>query len=142
MRTISVCLLSGTVILLTGCGGGLPKTVKVTGRVTFDGQPPPAEGCVYFLHVEAADGFSVHPATGIFGKDGAYSAKTFEPGDGLSPGTYVMHVECWETPPNLEGKPTKSYVPAKYQSAQTSGFELKITPDMRAQEVDLNIVTK
>jgi hypothetical protein len=125
-----------------GCGSGLPQTVRVTGRVTFDGQPPPGAGTVYFLPQTAAEGFPSRPATGDFDARGDFQAKTFEPGDGLMPGKYTMHVECWQTPPNMEGKPVKSYVPKKYQSAESSGFALEITPDMRAQEITLDVVTK
>jgi hypothetical protein len=58
------------------------------------------------------------------------------------PGKYTMHVECWQSPPNMEGKPVKSFVPQKYQSAATSGFTLDITADMRTQEANLNVLTK
>jgi hypothetical protein len=129
-------------LLVTGCGSNLPQTIRVTGRVTFDGKPPPGPGSVYFLPVEASEGFPSRPATGDFDKDGNFKAKTFDPGDGLMPGKYIMYIECWESPPNLEGKPVKSYVPQKYQSAQTSGFKLDITPDMGPQEIELNVVTK
>jgi hypothetical protein len=61
---------------LTGCGSGLPQTVPVSGRVTFDGQPPPGPGTIYFLPQEAAAGFPSRPATGDFDSTGAYRAKT------------------------------------------------------------------
>src|SRR5207244_1962164 len=115
-------------VIADGCGNRLPQTVQVSGRVTFDGQAPPGPGTVYFLPQEAAKGFPSRPATGDFDRAGYFKAKTFEPDDGLMPGKYTMHVECYETPPNMEGKPVKSYVPSKYQSAATSGFELEITP--------------
>ena len=127
---------------IVGCGSGLPQTVRVSGRVTFDGQAPPGPGTVYFLPQEAGEGFPSRPATGDFDKEGHFKAATFARGDGLMPGKYTMHIECIQTPPNMEGKPVKSHVPTKYQSAQTSGFKLDITPDMRSQEVNLDIVTK
>jgi hypothetical protein len=127
-------------LLSSGCGSGSPRTVRVSGRVTFDGQAPPAPGTVYFLPQEAAEGFPSRPATGEFDKDGYYKAKTFDPGDGLMPGKYTMHVECWQTPPNMEGKPVKSFVPSKYQSAETSGFQVEITTEMRSQEVNLDVL--
>jgi hypothetical protein len=129
-------------LMILGCGSNMPQTVPVSGRVTFDGQPPPGPGTVYFLPKEAAEGFPSRPATGDFDKDGNYKVKTFDPADGLMPGKYIMHVECWETPPNMEGKPVKSYVPEKYQSVETSGLKLDITPDMGSQTVNLDVVTK
>jgi hypothetical protein len=125
-----------------GCGSGLPQTVRVSGRVTFDGQPPPGPGTIYFLPQEAGPGFPSRPATGDFDKDGSFQAKTFEPGDGLMPGKYTMHIECFQTPPNMEGKPVKSYVPQKYQSAESSGFKIEITPNMGSRELNLDVVTK
>ena len=129
-------------LVLAGCGSNLPQTVRVSGRVTFDGKAPPAAGSIYFLPVEAAEGFPSRPAIGEFDASGQYRATTFEPGDGLMPGKYIMHIECWQSPPNLEGNPVKSFVPQKYQAANTSGFKVEITPKMRSQTVDLDVVTK
>ena len=131
-----------TVMHLSACGSNLPKTIRVSGRVTFDGQPPPGPGSVYFLPIEAAEGFPSRPASGAFGTDGGFKAKTFEPGDGLMPGKYLLAIECWDTPPSMQGNPGKSHVPKKYQSPQTSGFKLDITRDMGPQEINLDVVTK
>ena len=60
----------------------------------------------------------------------------------LMPGKYTMHIECYQTPPNMEGKAVKSYVPQKYQSAETSGFQVEITSNMGPQQVKLDVVTK
>jgi hypothetical protein len=135
-------LILPAVLLLTSCGSDLPQTIPVSGRVTFDGKPPPAVGNVQFLALEAAEGFPLRPASGAFGTDGQYRAQTFEPGDGLMPGKYLLSVECWDVPPNMSGNPGKSHVPKKYQSPRTSGFTLDITPDMRKQVVNLDVVTK
>ena len=95
-----------------------------------------------FFPQEAAEGFPSRPATGDFDKEGYFKATTFEAGDGLMPGKYTMHIECYQTAPNMEGRPVKSYVPQKYQSAATSGFELEITPRMGPQQVKLDLITK
>jgi len=101
-----------------------------------------AQSIFYFLPQEASQGFPSRPATGDFDSEGYFKAKTFDPGDGLMPGKYTMHVECYQTPPNMEGKPVKSYVPQKYQSAATSGLELEITPRMGPQTVNFDLATK
>lgn len=124
-----------------GCGSDLPQTVPVTGRVTFDGHAPPGPGSVYFVPQEAATGFPMRPGTGDFDQEGYFTTKTFDPGDGLMSGKYTMLIECWQVPPNLEGKPSMTYVPKKYQSAQTSGFKLDITPDMEPQTITLDVTT-
>jgi hypothetical protein len=139
---LRLLLILPAVLLLTSCGSGLPQTIPVSGRVTFDGQPPPAAGNVQFLPVEAAEGFPQRPASGAFGTDCQFRAQTFEPGDGLMPGKYLLSIECWDTPPNMSGHPGKSHVPKKYQSPRTSGFTLDITPNMRSQVVNLDIVTR
>jgi hypothetical protein len=142
LRASHCVLLLFAGLAFTGCWNNLPKTIRVSGRVTFDGQPPPGAGTVYFLPIEAGEGFPSRPASGDFSTDGQFRAKTFEPGDGLMPGKYLMSIECWETPPNMTGAPVKSHVPKKYQSPQSSGFKLDITPTMRPQEVNLDVVTK
>ncbi len=129
-------------LLLAGCGGNLPKTIKVSGRVTFDGHSPPAPGKVYFLPIEPAAGFPSRPAKGDYDQDGYFRATTFEPGDGLMPAKYLISIESWEAPPNMSGNPGKSFVPKKYQSPQTSEFKLDITPQTKAQEIRLDVVTK
>jgi hypothetical protein len=136
-----VSILSAAV-MLAACGSNLPKTIPVSGQVTFDGQPSPAAGSVLFLPIEAAEGFPSRPASGAFGTDGRFKAKTFEPGDGLMPGKYLLSVECWETPPSMQGNPGKSHVPKKYQSPQTSGLKLYVTRDMGPQEIKVDVVTK
>ncbi|MDX1943842.1 MAG: hypothetical protein SFU86_00430 [Pirellulaceae bacterium] len=132
----------GGLLLLAGCGDDLPRRVPVSGQVLFDGGPCPGRGTVYFLPLEGAEGFPLRPATAEFGVDGKFRVATFDAGDGLLPGKYQMHVECYETPPNMDGKPVKSHVPPQYQSAQTSGFALEITPDMRSREIELDLITK
>ena len=139
---LNSALLAFMQVTMTGCGNNLPQTVKVSGRVTFDGQPPPAAGSILFLPVEAAEGFPLRPASGAVGLDGQFAAQTFEPGDGLMPGKYLVSIECWDMPPSMQGNPGKSYVPKKYQSPQESGLSLDLTPQMRSQEASFDVVTK
>ena len=129
-------------LLGAGCGPNLPKTIRVTGRVTFDGQDPPAPGKVYFLPIEPAEGFPSRPAKGDYDQNGYFRATTFEPGDGLMPAKYLISIESWETAPNMSGNPGTSHVPKKYQSPQTSGFKLDITPRTPPQEIKLDVATK
>ena len=137
---VSMIALIG--LLVVGCGSGLPQTIRVAGRVTFNGQEPPAPGKVYFLPVEPAEGFPSRPAKGDYDKAGYFRATTFEPGDGLMPAKYLISIESWEAAPNMNGAPGKSYIPKKYQSPQTSGFTLDITPRTPPQDIKLDVVTK
>ena len=141
-RSVYLLVVIGAILVTCGCGSDVPQTVKVSGKVTFDGGRPLGPGVVYFLPLEAAKDFPTRPGNADFGADGSFTAYTFDPGDGLMPGKYGVYVECWETAPNMDGKPVKSFLPAKYQSAETSGLELEITADMRSKAYDINVVTK
>lgn len=139
LAKICACVIAAG---LAGCGSDLPQTVPVTGTVTFDGAAPPGPGIVYFLPQEAAAGFPSRPGSGDFDAQGKYSATTFAPRDGLMPGKYTVYIECWQTPPNMEGKPVKSYVPKKFQDAQTSGMKLDVAPGSRSIEQNFEVVSK
>src|SRR5262249_50360579 len=110
----SLCLVLG-LLFLCGCSSG-PKCVPVSGKVTLDGQKVPGPGFIYF-NTDSGAGGSARPGTAEFDADGNYTAQTFTPGDGLLPGKYVVRVDCWQTPPNMDGKPVVSYIPQKYQDS-------------------------
>ena len=76
---------------LAGCGGGgggvaRPKTVKVTGKVVYKGQPV-AGASVAFL----GDGSST-PALGRTDAEGRFELTTFDAGDGAVVGTHKVTV--------------------------------------------------
>jgi hypothetical protein len=83
------------------------------------------------------------PATGEFDTDGTLTVTTFKKGDGLLPGTYKVAVSCWEIPPRM-GSPVaaKSYVPTRYRSAASSGFEVTVSPGQSRVEVNIDIPKK
>ena len=86
------------ILLAAGCGS--PKgLVPVEGRVTFAGKQPPGVGYLSFVPREMSvnlrhDKTGALPGSGFFSDDGVYRAGTFNPGDGLRPGTYEVRVEC------------------------------------------------
>ena len=87
-----------------------PQTVNVVGTITFDGQPPKRPGGIFFAPVEVEAGLPKRGGRALFDVDGKFVATSFDPGDGLIPGTYRISVECWKTPPGM-GKPASSFVP-------------------------------
>ena len=112
---------------LAGCGPAYPETVPVSGRITLNGGSWPKAGLLIFAPTEDSVDAPMRPATAQFAADGTFTAATtYEPDDGLLPGTYQLRVECWEQEPNMEGKPVKSYVPDKYHNAATSGLEVQV----------------
>jgi len=117
MKRIAL-LLTGlaAAVVLSGCGPDRPETIHVRGTVTFDGAAPPAEGMVYFAPVRAAEGFSRRPGQARFDTGGAFDVTSFGKGDGLVPGTYLVRVECWKTPPSMDNPGAgESYVAGDYE---------------------------
>lgn len=134
--TIERALFLGILLFAMGCGN--PNgTVRVAGSVSVGGQQPPGEGTITFTPVEPAAGFPKRPAMAKFGTDGEYVTTSYEPGDGLVPGSYKVAVECYETPPNMEGKPVKSFIDKKYMNGETSGFDLVVEPGAKPIEFDI-----
>jgi hypothetical protein len=127
---------------LHGCGPTSPKCVPVTGTVTLDGEKVPGPGRIYFTVDPAGNAAVARPGTAEFDADGKYQAKSFVPGDGLMPGKYLLRVDCWQTPPNMDGKPVVSFIPQKYQSGKGSGLELTVEPESRGIVFDIKLISK
>lgn len=147
-RVVPLVFLPGLLVLAIllgacGCGGRGVEQVQVTGRVTFDGQPMPGLGDLYFTPISTAADQPQRPGFASFGPDGLYSAGTFASGDGLFPGTYHVMVHCWKVAPDEDGKPGQSHIPQRYNSPATSGLELivpsgsnSLTWDVKLQSSD------
>jgi hypothetical protein len=94
------CLGGATLAWGAGCTRrGLPGTVPVEGRVTFDGGTCPAVGSIVFLPAADQPTTSPTPRAGWarFERDGRYRATTLVHGDGLLPGVYEVRVDCRAT---------------------------------------------
>lgn len=115
---VGACAVAG---LLTGCGGGDgPETHRVTGQVTFDGQPV-EDGRITFRKT-GGDGKSF--STEI--KGGGYDLET-------EPGPMAVEITASRLIPgkfdNSNGTPEpvgEMYVPKKYNAATTLAAE--VTP--------------
>ena len=137
-RRIALGLLA--TLAFAGCGGGdHPDTVPVQGRLTYGGGDWPNPGIIYFTVLEPAEGFPRHAGTAKFDTDGRFRAKTWEEGDGLMPGKYRVSVECWKVPPSMDGPPSVSYVPIELQIASRSDWEIEVTPDGEALEIQRDV---
>jgi hypothetical protein len=98
-RAVWFTLLIGLgAIALSGCRDdrGL---VPVTGRITFDRKSPPKPGRLQFGPIESAAGFLQRPGMAMFDANGNFEVTSYEPGDGLTPGTYRVNVICVERDP-------------------------------------------
>lgn len=135
---VAVC---GFLILaLAGCGSKGPKCIPVSGKVTLDGGKVPGPGYIYFT-TEGGEGLS-RPGTAEFDAEGNFKAMTFDPGDGLLPGKYLLRVDCWKTAPNMDGKPVESFIPSKYQDASKSGLELVVEANSKAITYNVELTSK
>jgi hypothetical protein len=118
-----------------GCGGnGRPKTIPISGRVTFDGQPPGEFGQIFFTPTQAASGYNKRPASGTFTGEGTYRVMSWEPDDGLVPGHYTVSL--------MPGDTNATKLPAKYQQGGTSGLEVDVPVDEDQIEFNINVATE
>jgi len=139
MNRLLVSLVSVTLVsCILGCGNP-HGTVKVSGVVTVNEEAPPGAGTITFSVVEPATGFPNRPAMAKFDTDGRYTVTSYDPGDGLVPGSYKAAVECYETPPNMDGKPVKSHIDQRYMNGETSGFELIVEEGSKPIEFDIKL---
>jgi hypothetical protein len=125
-------------LLIAGCGKQY-GTVPVRGKVTFNGGQLPAAGSIYFTPVETFGGHPMRPAVADFGRDGSYSVSAFADVEGLFPGKYEAHLHCWDIPPSMYGPPPRSFLPAKYGKADTSGLVLTVEEGDSARQFDIDI---
>jgi len=125
-----VALLCGSV----GCFGGAvrPKTVPVSGKVTWNGQPL-TKGTISFVPTSDAQTF---PASGEIDSGGNYKLKTFQPGDGAMPGEYRIAVMVMEGADPAAKKEGTRVLPDKYYRAEKSGLTASIKAGDSAKTFD------
>ena len=106
LLTIVLCALC----LMAGCGERGPKTVPVSGTVTFDGEPLP-EGSLMFVPEDAS-----LPPEGADIANGAFSMRA-------KPGKNRVEIRATRAPEGLVVDPTlpskqgwEQYLPARYNA--------------------------
>jgi len=141
-RYFKCFLLIAVVALLScpGCGPTNPKTIPVSGQVTFNGGEFPGAGKVNFLPRPGSgtDAEPMRPAIGRFDADGKFQATTWEEGDGLRPGEYLVTVECWKQAPTM-GHLGISYVNLKFLRPMESELTVEVKPDDPKVEVTWDV---
>lgn len=142
-------LIALSVALPLGCGGdpNKPKLGRVSGTVTYNGEPVP-KGIVTFVPTDSATGQS---ATGEIGPDGSYELTTFTQGDGAVLGNHLVLVQSMEMDPSIEGgsmpipdaqgnlpiDPPKYLVPAKYSSTSTTDLNVTVESGRNTHDLAL-----
>ena len=117
---------------LSGCGGKSgPTLVQLSGTILFEGRPIPP-GTLTFVPKEGQG----PTATGTITDAGHFTVSTHHPGDGITPGSYRIRIESWETPPTMGGPPPKSAVPEKYTNMNTTDLTLNV-PNERETIIEI-----
>jgi hypothetical protein len=138
--------------LVIGCAGdpNKPKLGKVSGKVTYKGQPV-TKGAVSFVPTGGAGTQSGQSALGEIGPDGSYTLTTFQKGDGAVLGQHTVTVQAREENPEIEGKgmpipdakgqvkikPAKSLIPEKYATTETSPLRFTIQEGNNVCDIEL-----
>ena len=139
MRRLGGILVVVCVLACCGCGGGTRSDlVDMDGKITFGGGVWPTEGTLFFMRVEVSEGERNRPARADFDKEGNFRVGSYEKDDGIYPGKYIVSVECWKVKPSAAG-PGVSYLPKKFQSAQTSGLTMDVPPGSGALQVEWDV---
>jgi hypothetical protein len=126
MVVFPLALVAGTI----GCSDKLPRTVRVEGRITYQGKPV-TQGSVTFMPTAMAPGSSAQPATGSVDPDGNYSLRSYREKDGILPGKYSVSVAAYRSYrlPMKPGEKLDYSIPEKYTSPQTSGLSADVPAD-------------
>lgn len=120
-------------LTLLQCGGcskqkpkDRPETIPVTGIVTYQGQPVEGVRLAFLADTPGAQG-----GVALTGADGKFTAMTFDPGDGLVPGSFTVTAvkmvggeltEASDAPPS----PIKNMLPDKYSRRETSPLKVEV----------------
>ncbi len=126
LKGLTALGLAIALLAAAGCGGGgTAPTAKVTGTVTYNGDP--IEGVSVGFIPEGEGG---RPASGTTDASGKFTLSTFEAGDGAVLGKHsVIITEAPDDTGNedysLPDESAKRF-PDKYESPMTSGFEATV----------------
>jgi len=120
-----------------GCGESGPPMGRVSGKVTYNGQPVP-KGTISFQSASPEG----RNATGEIGPDGSYTIQTETPGDGAIVGDYKVAITALEDNVVLDYIPKKKpepkrLVPEKYENPATSGLTAKVESGSNAIDFPL-----
>lgn len=132
MIPLSFLLLA---LSVSGCGEARPTTTTVIGKVSYKGQPLTKGQVSFVLKGQSKDpvGQPSRPAVSGIGPDGTYKMGSFQGGDGVVPGEYLISVRSFTNDPTLEemdaGTKRISAIPERYADPATSELTLTIPAD-------------
>jgi hypothetical protein len=130
-------LLGALLVALAASGCGGPKFIKVTGRVTYKGEPVPNTQ-LRFLPDNGE-----RPSTGHTDDDGTFRVRYSRHQDGAPPGKYTVYLtyvpsneEENHTAPPKASKEMKAVI-AKYGDASTTTLHFDLTEDGQVLNIAL-----
>jgi len=125
-----VTLTAATVMLLilAGCGRSGPPRVETNptkGSITYLGHP--IGGAFLALHPKAGTVAEVPTATAVVQSDGTFAVTTYDTGDGVPEGDYIVTVQ-WRKATKSGGDfvPGPNLLPAKYSQPELSDVVVHI----------------
>jgi hypothetical protein len=130
------------ILCVVGCssasGPPRPKTVKVTGTVTYKGLP--VEGAT----VSFLGNGETRAAVGLTDAKGHFELTTFDAGDGAVPGNHQVTVtkfvakstgaakenmeDASKRSPEAQNEPPQSLIPERYANASTTDITREVKP--------------
>jgi hypothetical protein len=113
---------------LSGCGGGRPARVEVSGQVLIDGKALPKA----FVKFVPADG---RPSTGQTDADGRFTLTCYDPNDGVKVGTHKVAVIAIE---EINGNTVRWWAPKRYADHRTSGLEYEINKPLHDLKIEIS----
>jgi hypothetical protein len=121
--------LAVSLVVLAGCGSSRPKTISVSGTVTYKKSPLKGANVIF----APRDRTLGRTAYGTTDGNGMYQLWTFKPDDGAVPADYNVAIICKTTD---KGK-TKSAIPENYASPDKSGLKATVASGQQEHRFDL-----
>ncbi len=127
--TIAVSTVAIAVLfVLAGCGRSGPPRVETNptkGSITYQGQP--IGGAFLALHPKSGAAADAPTSTAVVQPDGKFAVTTYEAGDGVPEGDYVVTVQ-WRKATKSGGEfvPGPNLLPAKYSRPESSDIVIHV----------------
>jgi len=120
-------------LLLAGCGDGMPKCYPVSGTVYVDGKPLEGEfdGTIRFVSA-TPDAKYGRPATAKIDASGRFTLTSFNDGDGCPKGKYGVELYVYQQ----KGNKMFYLVPSRCETAATSQITAEVTGATDAMKIE------
>jgi hypothetical protein len=122
-RKVRLCFPCGwgvfLLLVITGCGG--PRLYPVEGTIEFPDHQAARELAGGSVEFDPVDGKA--SARGIIEADGRFRMSTYQPGDGVLPGTYRV---CIQPPLPALDRPARRVIGRRYEDPLSSGLTVTV----------------